>query len=595
MRGGGPGGPGGPGRPAERAVDIKGTFAHIARYFAKEKALTFGLFAVVTLACVFGVIAPAWQSSCVDIISDAGEGDFATSLRWMLVAYLLYALFTLLQGWFSARLSCTVVSYMRNELFGKVIDLPVSYLDVHSNGDIMSRMTNDIESISMTVSESLPALVSGVLTIVAVAVAMLALCWQLALLSFVTVLLTVFASNFIAKRVFKYSRQRQALLGQVNSQVEETVSGFKTVTAFNRQDNLCAQFDETSDALTMAGIRAEAFAGIMGPLSNCISNISFLVVAVGGGALAACGITSIGVISAFIVYAKQLGRPVGSLADMYGQLQSALASAERVFEVLGEEPEDMTGAELEPDGDGHVSFVGVTFGYRADAPVLEAFSLEVPAGKKIALVGATGSGKTTVVSLLERFYDIQAGCISVDGQDIAGISRASLRSEVAIVLQDTTLFAATVADNLRYGNLDATDEELEEALRLSHAYDMVMALPQGLQTQLKPGGEDLSQGQRQLLAIARAFVANPRILILDEATSNVDTRTERDVAAAMSEIMRDRTSICIAHRLSTIVDADEIVVMDEGRVCERGTHAELLAAHGRYWQLTQAQFAGAEI
>ncbi|MGN1074882.1 MAG: ABC transporter ATP-binding protein, partial [Eubacteriales bacterium] len=457
---------------------------------------------------------------------------------------------------------------------------------------VMSRMTNDIENISTTVSQSLPSLFSGVLTIIGTVAIMLWYCWQLALLSCATVILTLIATKVLSKKVRKYSRKRQQLLGQLNGTVEEMVSGYRTVVAYNHQDERTREFCEPSDSLTKAGIRTDVISGVMGPIMNCIGNIGFVIIAAFGGYFAITGLISVGVISAFIVYAKQFSKPINELAQVYGQLQTAVAGAERVFLVLDETSEDMTGNALQTEEQAAVRFENVNFSYEPGHPIIRDFSLTVPSGKKVALVGSTGSGKTTVVNLLMRFYDIDSGTIRINGQDISGMSRDSLRKNVAIVLQDTVLFADTVRNNLRYANESATDAQLEEAVRMSRCEDMLKNLPGGFDARLTSGGENISQGQRQLLAIARAFVADPKILILDEATSNVDTRTEKAIQNAMQTIMRSRTSIVIAHRLSTIRDSDLIVVMDKGQIVESGSHRELLAQKGKYYELYMTQYAG---
>ncbi|MCI7812941.1 MAG: ABC transporter ATP-binding protein [Lachnospiraceae bacterium] len=472
------------------------------------------------------------------------------------------------------------------------MDLPIRYLDTHSHGDVMSRMTNDIENISTTVSQSLPSLFSGVLTIAGTAGIMVWYCWQLAFLSCATVILTVVATKILSSKVRKFSRRRQMLLGSLNGTVEEMVSGYRTVVAYNHQDITTEEFCRTSDALTRAGIRTDIFSGVMGPIMNCIGNIGFVIIAAFGGYFAVNGFISVGVISAFIVYAKQFSRPINELAQVYGQLQTAIAGAERVFRVLDEESEDKAGEELENRTGADVTFRNVSFSYEPEHPVLQQFSLSVPSGKKVALVGATGSGKTTVVNLLMRFYDIDSGEILINHQNIKGISRESLRKNVAIVLQDTVLFSDTIRSNLKYANENATERQLETAAEMSRCAEMIERMPQGYETILSGSGKNISQGQRQLLAIARAFVADPKILILDEATSNVDTRTEKAIQDAMHLVMKNRTSIIIAHRLSTIRDADLIVVMDKGKIVESGSHDSLLAQRGRYYELYMTQYAG---
>ena len=576
----------------EYAKDISWTLKRIGSYFAKEKKLIFGMLAAVLGGTLCGIYAPILQSNAVDIIAGQRNGDLKTTLALMLAAYLFVSLLRLAQGVFSARLSLRIVKQFREELFGKVIDLPIKYTDTHSHGDVMSRMTNDVENISVTVSQALPSLFSGVLTIIGTAAIMLWLCWQLALLSCASILLTVIATRLLSNYVRKYSKERQTLLGSMNGTVEEIVNGYRTVVAYNEQEHSSERFCTVSDKLTKAGIRTEVCSGIMGPLMNCIGNIGFVVIAAFGGYFAIHGLISVGVISAFIVYAKQFSRPINEIAQIYGQLQSAIAGAERVFQVLDETSEDLYGLVWEDDENVEVRFEDVQFGYNKDKPVLKDFNLTIPAGKKVALVGSTGSGKSTVVNLLMRYYDIDKGAIWINDQNVEEITRDSLRKHVAIVLQDTVLFSDTIRRNLQYANETATEAEIKKAAAMSRCHEMIELLPQGYDTLLTGAGENISQGQRQLLAIARAFVANPRILILDEATSNVDTRTEKAIQDAMQQVMKGRTSIVIAHRLSTIRDADLIVVLDQGRIVEQGSHEELLARRQKYYELYMTQYAG---
>ena len=576
----------------EYAKDISWTLKRIGSYFAKEKKLIFGMLAAVLGGTLCGIYAPILQSNAVDIIAGQRNGDLKTTLALMLAAYLFVSLLRLAQGVFSARLSLRIVKQFREELFGKVIDLPIKYTDTHSHGDVMSRMTNDVENISATVSQALPSLFSGVLTIIGTAAIMLWLCWQLALLSCASILLTVIATRLLSNYVRKYSKERQTLLGSMNGTVEEIVNGYRTVVAYNEQEHSSERFCTVSDKLTKAGIRTEVCSGIMGPLMNCIGNIGFVVIAAFGGYFAIHGLISVGVISAFIVYAKQFSRPINEIAQIYGQLQSAIAGAERVFQVLDETSEDLYGLVWEDDENVTVRFEDVQFGYNKDKPVLKDFNLTIPAGKKVALVGSTGSGKSTVVNLLMRYYDIDKGAIWINDQNAEEITRDSLRKHVAIVLQDTVLFSDTIRRNLQYANETATEAEIKKAAAMSRCHEMIELLPQGYDTLLTGAGENISQGQRQLLAIARAFVANPRILILDEATSNVDTRTEKAIQDAMQQVMKGRTSIVIAHRLSTIRDADLIVVLDQGRIVEQGSHEELLARRQKYYELYMTQYAG---
>lgn len=576
----------------EHAENVGGTLKRILIYFAHEKVMVFSMLAVVIFGTLCGVYAPSLQSKAIDMIAGKEEGNLAATLIFMLVVYLFYSAGQLLQGLLSARLSQRIVKQMREELFGKIIDLPIRYLDTHSHGDVMSRMTNDIENISTTVSQSLPSLFSGVLTIIGTMSIMLWYCWQLALLSFATVILTLFATKILSKNVRKFSRKRQKLLGQLNGTVEEMISGYRTVVAYNHQDVTIEEFCNTSDSLTKAGIRTDIFSGVMGPIMNCIGNIGFVIITAFGGYFAINGMISVGVISAFIVYAKQFSKPINEIAQIYGQLQTAIAGAERVFIVLDEANEDMSGEALRENTDATVKFQNVKFSYQPGHPVIQDYTLTVPSGKKVALVGSTGSGKTTVVNLLMRFYDIDNGDIFINGQNVRDISREELRKNVAIVLQDTVLFSDTIRNNLLYANESATQVQLDEAVQMSHCSEMLRRLPQGYETILTGAGANISQGQRQLLAIARAFVADPKILILDEATSNVDTRTEKAIQDAMQLVMQNRTSIVIAHRLSTIRDADMIVVMDQGKIVESGNHEALLAQKGKYYDLYMTQYAG---
>lgn len=576
----------------QHAENADATIRRIITYFTREKGLVIGMLAVVIFGTLSGIYAPSVQSKAIDVIAGTSSDSLDVTIFIMLAAYLLYSGSQLLQGLLSARLSQRIVKRMREELFGKITELPIKYLDTHSHGDVMSRMTNDVENISSTVSQSLPSLFSGVLTIIGTAAVMLWYCWELALLSFLTVILTVAATKILSGRVRKFSRKRQELLGQLNGTVEEMVSGYRTVAAYDHQDIITEEFCRTSDSLTKAGIKTDIFSGVMGPIMNCIGNIGFVIIAVFGGYFSVNGLISVGVISAFIVYAKQFSRPINEVAQVYGQLQTAVAGAERVFAVLDEDSEDASGEPLSGGKDLTVTFKNVDFSYVSGQPVLRDFTLTVPAGKKVALVGATGSGKTTVVNLLMRFYDIDGGDIFINDQELRDISRESLRKNMAIVLQDTVLFSGTVRDNLKFGNENITEAELQKAVKMSRCQELIDMLPRGYDSLLTGSGENISQGQRQLLAIARAFAADPKILILDEATSNVDTRTEKAIQDAMHLIMENHTSIIIAHRLSTIRDADLIVVMDHGEIAESGTHEELLSKRSKYYDLYMTQYAG---
>ena len=576
----------------EKPKEGKKTLTRLVRYFEKEKGMVAGLLGIVVVLVVCSVYAPKLQSEAIDKITDGAFRELPSVLLVMLILYGISGVSTLIQSLLSAQLSQRIVKRMREDLFDKIVNLPIKYLDTHPHGDIMSRMTNDVENISGTVSQSLSSLVSGILTIIGTVFMMVWLCPQLALLSCVTVILTIFASSYLSRKMKLFFRRRQVLLGDLNGTVEEMVTGYKTVVAYNHQGKVVEEFEKTSDELTKVGIIAESFGGSMGPVMNVINNIGFVIIAAFGGYFAINGMISIGVISAFIVYAKQFGRPINEIAQLYGQIQTAIAGAERVFSVMDEPEEDKSGDRGMDGTKGVISFRDVNFSYVPGKQVLYDFNLDIYAGHKVALVGATGSGKTTVVNLLMRFYDIDSGEILIDGVNIKDIECAKLRSSTAIVLQDTVLFSDTIRNNLKYSNPEASDEEMERAAKMSNCHTMITRLANGYDTELTESGQNLSQGQRQLLSIARAFLANPKILILDEATSSVDTRTEQHIQDAMMNLMKDRTSVIIAHRLSTIRDADFIVVLDQGRIVETGNHEELIAKQGRYYELYMTQFAG---
>lgn len=579
----------------EKAKDKKGTLKRLIAYFAAEKAMIIGLLAAVIVVVICSVYAPKLQSNAIDIIASGRFKELTPILITMVVVYIIHSICTFLQTKISAVLSQNIVKKMREDLFRHIVNLPVRYLDSNSHGDIMSRMTNDIENISTTVSQSLSSMFSGVLTIIGTVIMMTVLCPQLALLSCVTVILTVIATKFLSKAMKKFFTKRQVLLGNLNGTVEEMVTGYKSVVAYNRQENVIKDFNNVSDELTRVGIIAEILGGSMGPVMNVINNISFVIIAAFGGYFAINHIISIGVISAFIVYAKQFGRPIDELAQIYGQIQTAIAGAERVFAVMDEPLEDKSGDKNMDKLEGVIKFKDVNFSYTKDKQVLYDFNLQVKAGQKVALVGSTGSGKTTVVNLLMRFYDVDSGEILIDDVNIKDIDCATLRKNTAIVLQDTVLFADTIKNNLKYSNEAATDEQMYAAAAMSNCDTMINKMPLKYDTELMAEGENISQGQRQLLSIARAFLAQPKILILDEATSNVDTRTEKHIQDAMLKLMENRTSLIIAHRLPTIQDADIIVVMDEGHIVEAGNHKELLNKMGRYYKLYMTQFAGQTI
>ena len=580
------------GAPVEKPKNTRSALARLFGYFRQEMVLVIILALAVSFSVIAGVLAPRFQSQAIDHLVSRSFSEVSGVLTLMILLYALHGAATLLQGYLSARLSQRIIGRLRGDLFHKIVNLPVSYLDSRSHGDIMSRMTNDAENVSTVISQSLSSLFSGILTLIGTIIVMLSFNVPLTLLTCSSVILSIWLTKIISELMHKYYVMRQTLLGQLNGTVEEKITNTKTVTAYNLQDAVIKDFSKTSDELTKAGIIAEIIAGSMGPLHNMLNNVSFVIVAAFGAWFALRGFISIGVISAFVVYSKQFSRPINELAQLYGQIQTALAGAERIFAVLDEESENKDGDKNDPVREGVIEFKNVNFSYVPGKQVISDFSLKVEAGKKIALVGSTGSGKTTIVNLLMRFYDVDSGSILIDGTDIRDVSTDALRDSIGIVLQDTVLFTDTVRANLKYADPSISDEKMIEAGALSNCDSVVNALSDGYDTVLTLSGASLSQGQRQLITIGRAFLSFPRILILDEATSSVDTRTEKHIQDAMFRLMENRTSLIIAHRLSTIRDADLIVVMDNGRITEMGTHEELLDLKGNYYRLYMTQFAG---
>lgn len=588
-------GPGGMGQAVEKPINVKQTLKRLLAYFKQAKRLLIALMCAVVLVTLAALLAPALQGEAIDAIGTADWNELYRCVLLLAIVYAVNIVFGLLQSLMAARLSQSIVKRMRYDLFKKIDYLSIKYLDTHSNGDIMSRMTNDVENVSNTVSQSLGSLISGVLTVVGTVAIMFYYCWQLTLITMLTVILTVFVTKKMSTVMRKVYRRRSEILGRLNGHSEEMITGYKSIVAYNKQGDVMKEFNDTSDELTRVSIKAEILGGSMGPIMNCISNVSFVIVAAFGGYFAYLGWISIGVISAFVIYAKQFSRPINEIAQLYGSVQTAMAGAERVFALMDQPDEDNSGTLDMKQVRGEITFRNVDFSYLPGKQVLYDFNLDVKPGQKIALVGATGSGKTTVVNLLMRFYPVDSGEILIDGVNVRDICRDELRHNIAIVLQDTVLFSDTIANNIKYADPTASDEAMYHAADMSNSRYFIERLPEQYQTMLKQAGAGLSQGQRQLLAIARAVLADPKILILDEATSSVDTRTEQRIQDAMVKLMKDRTSLIIAHRLSTVRDADVIVVMDNGRVVEMGNHEELLARQGRYYTLYMTQFAGNEI
>ncbi|MDX8420638.1 ABC transporter ATP-binding protein/permease [Stecheria sp. CLA-KB-P133] len=579
------------GAPVEKAKDARGTLHRLLHYFKAEMPSVLLMTIVSGIGVVAAVLAPSYQSKAIDQIVAGSFGSVNPYLVIMAVLYVIYGFSLLLQGYLSTRLSQKVAQRIRADLFAHMIHLPVPYFDRTSHGDLMSRMTNDADQISTVISTSTSSIFSGVLMLAGTLVMMFICSVPLALLSSCTVIGTILLTAFLSHYMAKYYLLRQNLLGELSGKTEEYISNSQTIAAFQLEDDLDAQFIKTADDLTAACITADNISGSMGPCMNVLNNIGFLIVAVAGAWLAIKGQITVGIISAFIVYSKQFSRPITELSELIGQVQTAIAGAERIFAVLDQQVENTEG-EAVTDIQGHVEFRHVNFSYLPGKQVISDFSLDVPAGSKIALVGATGSGKTTIINLLLRFYPIDSGEILLDGRDIRKLNLYDLRRTIGIVLQDTSLFTDTIRNNLTYADSSADDARIKQAAAFANADTMITALKDGYDTVIDASGGSLSQGQRQLLAIARTRLSDPEILILDEATSSVDTRTEMRIQNAMISLMENRTSFVIAHRLSTIRNVDQIVVMRDGRIVEKGSHEQLLAAKKEYWKLYETQFSG---
>lgn len=598
---------------AEKPKNMKKTLSRLLKYIVTNKFMIIMLVASVIISALLNLAGPSIQGEALKFLTPStDEGgkliiledgtvkvDFAGMARLLVLlgaVYLLSSLFTYIQGHISAKLSQKTVYRMRGDLFRKIEKLPIKYIDNHPHGDIMSRMTNDIENISNTVSNSVTSLISGIITIIGAFSLMLYHSWQMTLVALVTIPLTVLVTTKLTKYVRRYFMRQQQLLGAINSQVEESVTGYKTVVAFGHENEIKDEFNRTGDELRTAGIKAEIFGGVMGPLMNIIGNVGFLLIVICGALFTMKGLIGITTIYVFIQYSKQFTRPINEVANQYTSILNAITGAERVFEITDQNDETDEGKKvlLPADIKGNISFRNICFSYVQSEPVLKNFNLEISSGQKIAIVGKTGSGKTTIINLLTRFYETDSGKILLDGTDIREITKASLRKNIAIVLQDTVLFSDTVGANIRYGRLEASEAETEAAAKAAKAHDFITRMPEGYDTVLDESGGNISQGQKQLLTIARAILADPKILILDEATSSVDTRTEMDIQSAMINLMQGRTTLIIAHRLSTIRDADKIIVLDDGRIVEAGNHNELIAAEGVYYGLYMSQFAGIE-
>jgi len=577
-------------KPKNASVTLKRLWNYLSVH--KLKLLTVLL--LVIIAAALTLVGPYLIGKAIDdyITPHDFKGLFKL-LIVLITAYALTSLFTWMQNYNMMKIAQITVRDLRKDAFDKLQVLPVSFFDTRSHGDVMSRLTNDIDLINNALNTSLTQIFSSIITLIGTISLMLWLSPLLTLISMITVPLMFITTRLITKNTKHYFSEQQKALGSLNGFIEEDISGQKVVKAFVHEQEEVKRFENTNAELRDVGIKAQIYSGVMGPLMNVLNNIGFAVVAGAGGWLAVQHVITVGTIAIFINYTKQFTRPLNELANQINTIQSAIASAERLFEIMDEipEPDDAPDAVELTNVNGDVEFKNVYFSYKPGEPTLKDVNFHALPGQTIALVGPTGAGKTTIVNLLTRFYDIDSGNIFVDGYDIKHITRNSLRSSLGIALQDTYLFSESVLDNIRYGRLNASDEEVKAAARMANAEPFILSLPDGYNTVLSEDATDLSQGQRQLLAIARAILADPAILILDEATSNVDTRTEQHIQEAMLKLMEGRTSFVIAHRLSTIRQADNILVINDGRIIEHGNHVELLKQHGFYYNLYMSQFA----
>jgi ATP-binding cassette, subfamily B, multidrug efflux pump len=590
-------GPGVPGK-IEKAANPRRTLLRLTRYLRPFLPAIIGVMVIVVVYTLLGLVGPILMGLAIDVFI-AGKDPLGLMrlAGWMGLVYLLNNLTHTVASWVMANVSQRALKQLRRDLFSHLQNLPLRFFDQRSAGELMSRLTNDIDAINQAVSQNVVALFASVLSLVGILIAMFVLNPWLALASLLVVPVMLWFTQFVARYTRKGFRDLQKQLGGLNGIMEEAISGQKVVRAFRRNDAVTESFRQHNQAVYAAGVYANSYALLLMPLTNVLGNFFVIVLAGLGGYLALQGLVSVGTIATFISYGQGFVNPLRQLANMYNSIQAALAGAERVFEIIDTPSETQDECETQAMSkiNGHVQLDRVHFGYDPEQVIIKDMSLEAKAGQTVALVGPTGAGKTTIINLLTRFYEIQGGAIRIDDQDIRLSCKADLRRQLGLVLQDTFLFADSVMENIRYGRLDATDEEVMWAAGLADADHFIHQLPEGYQTMLSERASNLSQGQRQLLSIARAILADPAILILDEATSSVDTRTEARIQKALLRLMEGRTSFVIAHRLSTIRDADRIVVIRDGEIVEQGTHRELLEARGFFHHLYVSQFKGLAI
>jgi ATP-binding cassette subfamily B protein len=586
-----------PGR-IEKAKNARGTLGRLVHYFGNFRNQLLLVFGFIVVYTVLGLLGPYLMGLAIDgYIATKDLSGLARIAGFMLLAFLLNNAFQIVANWMMAGISQRALQQLRGDLFQHLQTLPLRFFDKTGAGELMSRLTNDIDAINQAVAQNVTALFGSVLTMIGILIAMFVLDKWLALASLLVVPIMFWFTQFVARYTRKGFQRLQKQLGELNGVMEEAISGQRVVKAFRRNESVVARFRQSNQQAYEAGIYANSYALLLMPLTNVLGNFFVIVLAGLGGWLALQGLVTVGIIATFITYGQNFINPLRQIANLYNTIQSALAGAERVFEILDTEPEtrDVPNALALRSVRGEVQFEAVQFAYQPERPILKNMTLCAEPGQIVALVGPTGAGKTTIINLLTRFYEINAGAICVDGVDIRQIQKADLRRKLGLVLQDTYLFSNTVMENIRYGRLEASDEEVMAAAKLADADHFIRLLPQGYQTVLLERASNLSQGQRQLLAIARAILADPAILILDEATSSVDTRTEVRIQQALLRLMQGRTSFVIAHRLSTIKDADQVLVIKDGDIIEQGAHQQLLDRRGFYHHLYTSQFKGQAI
>ena len=600
-------GPGGGMAPAEKAKNFKGSISKLMQYIGRYKIAILAVMIMAAASTVFTVIGPkvlgkattGLSEGLMKKITGTGGIDFSYIGRILIIVLCLYAcsaIFSFIQGWIMTGVSQKVCYRLRKEISEKINRMPMKYFESRTYGEVLSRITNDVDTLGMGLNQSITTIITSVATMIGVLVMMLSISPLMTIIAIVILPISVGLVSFVVKKSQSYFKTQQEYLGHINGQIEETYGGHMVVKSFNKEKDMVDTFDKTNAVLYSSAWKSQFFSGMMQPIMMFVGNLGYAGVALSGGMLAINGVITIGDIQAFIQYVKNFTQPITQIAQVINQVQSMAAASERVFEFLEEEEEEQIAANPVPTDNirGEVEFKHVKFGYKEDQIIIKDFCANVKPGQKVAIVGPTGAVKTTMVKLLMRFYDVNSGEILIDGHNIKDFNRRELRDAFGMVLQDTWLYKDTIMENIRYGKLDATDEEVIAAAKAAHAHHFIETLPGGYNMELNEDASNVSQGQKQLLTIARAILADNPILILDEATSSVDTRTEIQIQNAMDNLMKGRTSFVIAHRLSTIKDADIILVMKEGDIVEQGNHEELLAKGGFYADLYNSQFEEAE-